>query len=204
MKSFSNYIIEVFDSKDSYSFKEIDEHPPIDEDEEGRPRHEPLLSIDEPMNVSVRFLFKAEKEYYTVRISAKRKWKFGIWELSFFRCFDYGFPKRDGWDVTGHSSGIKETIKIFTTVFKALKKFLNNDFDSGRTYTANKIIFTSFFAETSRVKLYKRFLKKLNDEFSPKYKAEISSEGKSGDDENYRKVRFRIVKVSSDIQNVKA
>ena len=38
---------------------------------------------------------------------------------------------------------IKETSKIFGTVLEALKIFLDNDFESERTYPHKKIFFTS-------------------------------------------------------------
>ena len=163
MESFKEYITELFDDSTSYEIKEIREVP--------RPNEN--LDMSRPYSAAVIFLFKAEKNHYAIDISIDDSKT--DWEVTMVKSHESGFPKRDGMDITGDSSGVKETVKIFGTVLEALEMFLARDYESERPYNAKNIRFRADNSEGSRVKLYKRFAKKLNEKFYT-YHTELENE----------------------------
>ena len=170
MKSFSNYITELFDGRNTYDYIEVKEIPDEEwfETEDRTRMGEPNQFNDSPQDRTVTFKFKSDSgTYFKVLYSTKYDAERWDWNLVFVnrRKTDGTYIKNK--EIMGGFE-TKEVIKILNTVMKTIRDMLGHrrikiDGES-RDYRVRSISFSATKEEPSRVKLYKRMFKKFGSQ----------------------------------------
>ena len=185
MESFKEYITELFDESSHYKITNVVEIISVrnsaDDDYDDLVDDTKNFTEELP-SLKVGFQFKvtdSEKDYdYLVLYQHKRE-KQHEWELDFrkTRKDSVSAIRGGAWDVTGDSKGVKETIKVFGTVFETILDMLDGTVgDDDHYYPVKKIKFSADLEEKSRVKLYKRFVKRLQKELSDRFEVNSSDD----------------------------
>ena len=161
MESFTNFIAESFDPKNTYKIISTEFDPNEDEFLMGRDVVGKNFN-DSPQQRRVTFKFKSDNgTYFDISYSTKYNAEKWDWHLVFSNN-----RKDDGWylvnkDIMG---GFKtnEVIKILNTVMKTIKDMLSRiRVDDGSLSHMDSINFQAKVSEPSRVKLYKRMFNKF-------------------------------------------
>ena len=169
MESFTNFIAESFDPKNTYKIISVEQTP---DDEElrriaGRDYIEKFQ--ESPEDKSIELKFKSDNgTYFTVHYDTAWDAKRWDWELTF-----RNNRKDDGTyirtlDIMGGFE-TKEVIKIFNTVIKTIHDLIHKKIEVNgirRNYEVHSISFQAKVDEPSRVKLYKRMFKRFTAELN--------------------------------------
>ena len=198
MESFKEYITELFDESSHYKIIEVKERISVrnsaDDDYDDLVDDTKNFTEEIP-DVGISFKFKVDdsRDYHYAVTYTHDKSKQKEWELVFGKVHKGSYwPKQDYMEVTGDAKDIKETIKIFGTVFETILDMLDGTVgDDDHYYPVKKIKFSANLKETSRVRLYKRFIKRLQKELSDDFEVN-SSDNEDGFAQFYiKKIDFK-------------